>query len=149
MPVRLTRAIVTTLDWLADRLLPPETGPVRHQVGRRGEEDAYFYLRKLGYVLVAHNYRSHRHHGEIDLIGWDKDVLCFIEVKTRTAHDIKPAEAAVNRAKQDDLRLVARDYLRHVDPSLAWRFDVISVYYEPASSRKPQFELFKNAFPLA
>jgi hypothetical protein len=31
----------------------------------------------------------------IDLIGWHKDVLDFVEVKTRTTRDVKPAEAAV------------------------------------------------------
>jgi len=36
-----------------------------------GEEEAYFYLRKLGYVMVARNYRSARRQGEIDLIGWE------------------------------------------------------------------------------
>ena len=149
MPAQLTRLVVTTLDWISSRLLPPEVGPERHRTGRRGEEDAYFFLRRLGYVMVARNFRSPRHHGEIDLIGWDKDILCFIEVKTRTAHDMKAAEAAVNRAKQDDLRAVARDYLRHVDPTCQWRFDVISVYYEQAPDRHPAFEVFKNAFPVA
>ena len=38
--------------------------------------------------------------GEIDLIGWDGNVLCFIEVKTRSSHAVMPAEAAVDRAKQ-------------------------------------------------
>jgi hypothetical protein len=27
-------------------------------------------------------------------MGWDGDMLCFIEVKTRTTHDLKPAKAA-------------------------------------------------------
>ncbi len=31
--------------------------------------------------MVARNFRTTRHHGEIDLIGWAKDVLCFIEVE--------------------------------------------------------------------
>jgi Holliday junction resolvase-like predicted endonuclease len=60
--------------------------------------DAYFYLRRLGYVMVARNFRSSRR-GEIDLIGWNKNVLCFIGVKTRTTHDVKPAEAAADRDK--------------------------------------------------
>lgn len=149
MPVQLTRVVVRSLDWIAQHLLAADKTPSRHQVGRRGEEDAYFYLRRQGYTLVARNYRSPRHHGEIDLIGWDQDVLCFIEVKTRTAHDMKPAEAAVDRAKQDDLRAVAHDYLRHVDPSCRWRFDVVSVYYDLPADRHPAFEVFKNAFSVS
>ena len=149
MLARLTQAAVGVLDWIADRILPAQTEPARQHVGRRGEEDAYFHFRKLGYIIVARNYRSHHHHGEIDLIGWDHDSLCFIEVKTRTAHDIKPAEAAVNRAKQEDLRLVARDYLRRLAPTPPCRFDVISVYYDDPAKQRPTFELFKNAFPMA
>jgi putative endonuclease len=111
-----------------------------------GEEDAHFYLRKLGYIIVARNYRSHRSRGEIDLIGWDQDVLCFIEVKTRTSHDVKPAEAAVDPPKRRELSFVARDYLRRLPPSCQWRFDIVSVYYEERQTCRPKFELFKNAF---
>jgi putative endonuclease len=96
---------------------------------------------------VARNFRSPHRRGEIDLVGWDKDVLCFVEVKTRTTHDVKPAEAAVDRDKRHALTAVARDYLRHLPPSCQWRFDVVSVYYE--QSTQPQFELFQNAFPAA
>ncbi len=42
---------------------------------------------------VARNFRLPNRGGEIDLIGWDRDVLCFIEVKTRTTRNVKPAEA--------------------------------------------------------
>jgi len=100
-------------------------------------------------VMVARNYRSHRRRGEIDLIGWDRDVLCFVEVKTRTSHDIKPAEAAVDHAKRHELSAVAREYLRHLPPSCQWRFDIVSVYYEERQTCRPKFELFKNAFRMS
>jgi putative endonuclease len=143
---RLTQVTVRALDWVDSHLLRPEALPAHQLTGRRGEEYAYFYLRRLGYVMVARNFRSPLRHGEIDLIGWDGDVLCFIEVKTRTTHDVKPAEAAVDRAKRHDLSMVAREYLRHAPPSSQWRFDVVSVYYCGQTSH-PQCELFKNAFP--
>ena len=144
---RLTRLLLHTLD----RLTPQskQKGLQRHRIGRRGEEDAYFYLRSRGYVMVARNYRSPRHHGEIDLIGWNNDVLCFIEVKTRTTHDVKPAEAAVDREKRRALRAVIGDYLRSLPRKSfpdqpPWRFDVVTVYYErPGSATK--FEVFRNA----
>lgn len=145
---RLTHTTIRALDWLAQRVLPADSKPVHQQTGRRGEEHAYFYLRKLGYVMVARNFRSPRRRGEIDLIGWDRDMLCFIEVKTRTTHDVKPAEAAVDRDKQRDLAAVAREYLRLMPPSCQWRFDVVSVYYGNQSSQ-PQFELFRNAFQVS
>ena len=145
---RVTHAVVRALDWVAERTLSGNDAPMHLRTGRRGEEDAYFYLRRLGYVMVARNFRSPRRRGEIDLIAWDKDVLCFIEVKTRTTRDVKPAEAAVDRDKQRGLAAVAEEYLRHVAPSCRWRFDVVTVYYERQSS-PPLIELFRNAFPVA
>ena len=148
LSVRVTQAAVRALDWLAERTLLPEDIPPHQRTGRRGEEAAYFYLRRLGYVMVARNFRSSRRRGEIDLIGWEKSVLCFIEVKTRTTHDVKPAEAAVDRDKQRGLAAVADEYLRYVAPSCRWRFDVLTVYYERQSSQA-LIELFRNAFPVA
>jgi putative endonuclease len=145
---RVTQVAVRVLDWVAERTSPPDGAPAHQRTGRRGEEDAYFYLRRLGYVMVARNFRAARRRGEIDLIGWDKDVLCFIEVKSRTTRDVKPAEAAVDRDKQRGLTAVAEEYLRHVAPSCRWRFDVVTLYYERQSSQ-PVIELFRNAFPVA
>jgi putative endonuclease len=142
---RLTHATLRALDWLAGKTLSPEDIPPHQLTGRRGEEAAYFYLRRLGYVMVARNYRSPHRRGEIDLIGWDHDVLCFIEVKTRTSHDIKPPQAAVDRDKQRELAFMAREYLGHLPLSCQWRFDVLSVYYEQPAG-PPGFELFRNAF---
>jgi len=146
---RITQGVVRAVDRLSRNKLSAEAIPAHQRTGRRGEEDAYFYLRHRGYVMVARNFRTARHHGEIDLIGWDKDVLCFIEVKTRTTHDVKPAAAAVDREKRRALRVVVRDYLRSLPerqfPQLPqWRFDVVSVYYDKQAS-KPVFELFQNA----
>lgn len=165
---RLAHAALRVLDHIP---VKSQTEMPEHlRTGKRGEEDAYFYLRRKGYVIIARNYRTARHHGEIDLIGWDKDVLCFIEVKTRTTRDVKPAEAAVDRKKRHDLRIVIRDYLRTLprrrfpDPP-HWRFDVITVYYDQLSAvvrekpapniatvnakklrpPHPTFELFQNA----
>ena len=147
---RFTQALLHGLDHVISRTSAKDTPTPAHQrTGRRGEEDAYFYLRRRGYVLVARNFRTARHHGDIDLIGWDKDVLCFIEVKTRTTRDVKPAAAAVDRKKRHDIRMVIRDYLRLLperqfpDPP-QWRFDVVAVYYEGRPGL-PIFELFQNA----
>ena len=142
---RPTRALLQFLDWLAEQVLKPESIAPHRQTGRRGEEAAYFHLRKLGYTIVARNFRTARCRGEIDLIGWHDDVLCFIEVKTRTTRDVKPGEAAVDRYKRRQIGLVAREYLRELPPWCQWRFDVVSVYYERSQSNHPQIELFRNA----
>ena len=141
----LTRGITQSLDWLADRTLPARNEPFHLRIGRRGEDEACFHLRKQGYVMVARNFRSPRHRGEIDLIGWDGDVLCFIEVKTRTTRDVKPAEAAVDRHKRRELAAVACDYRRHLPDHCQWRFDVVSVYLDARGAASPRFEIFRNS----
>jgi putative endonuclease len=114
--------------------------------GQRGEEEAYFYLRKKGYVMIARNYRSPRSRSELDLVGWDGETLCFVEVKTRSARDFMPAEAAVDTEKQLDLSRVARDFLRKIKGEPPVRFDVVSVYLEGG---KVELELFKDAFKMS
>ena len=144
LPAVFTRTIIHGLDWVAGRVLPADPRPRHQRTGSQGEEDAYFHLRKLGYVMVERNFRSPRSRGEIDLIGWDDDVICFIEVKTRTSRDVKTAEAAVDRHKRREIAQVVRQYLRRMPPTCQWRFDIVSVYYEGLSSR-PQIEVFRNA----
>ena len=148
LAARVTQTAVRLLDRIA-RKTASKKAPAHLRSGRRGEEEAYFYLRRRRYVMVARNYRTARHHGEIDLIGWDKDVLCFIEVKTRTTRDVKPAAAAVDRKKRRDIKTVLRDYLsslpkKHFPEPRQWRFDVITVHYDQAAAH-PTFELFQNA----
>jgi len=140
---RATRAVVYFLDWLAELTLPASKLAAHYRTGRRGEEAAYFYLRTLGYTIVARNFRSPRCRGEIDLIGWDDDVLCFVEVKTRTTLDVKPGEAAVDGHKRRQIAAVAREYLRRFPPSCQWRFDVVSVYYSESNASQPQIDVFR------
>ena len=83
----------------------------------------------------------------MDLIGWDGDLLCFVEVKTRTARDLSPAESAVDEEKRVMVRNLARAYLRALPETERGmgrvRFDVVSVYSMGGAS---EFEVFQNAF---
>ena len=119
--------------------------------GLHGEELAYLYLRKLGFVMVARDYRSPRRRGDIDLIAWEKDTLCFVEVKTRTRRNFMPAEAAVDDEKKATVSALAREYMRqlaHAQPnSHKFRFDVISVYLESHGSA--DITLLRNAFQMS
>jgi putative endonuclease len=141
----VTRLIIEALDSAAKLLPGKDAGPEHLRTGSRGEEEAYFHLRRAGYVIIARNYRSPRSRSELDLIAWEGETLCFIEVKTRTARDIQPAEVAVDPEKQRDLSRVAREFLRKMKGSPAFRFDIVSVYFE---SGKAEIELFRNAFAI-
>jgi putative endonuclease len=125
------------------REMPPHLA-----TGEAGERAALFYLRRKGYVVVARRWSSGEVNGDIDLIAWSGATLCFVEVKTRTAHDQTPAEAAVDRSKRNYLRRMANAYLRHLpqDSAPPVRFDIVSVYLLADGRR--EFEHFENAFPL-
>ena len=113
--------------------------------GRRGERAAFFYLRRLGYIVTARGWRSPRARGDLDLVAWENDVLCFIEVKTRTTRAIAPAEAAVDAEKKRMLRKMAHYYLRQLKQhDVPVRFDILSIYFE--AGRSADYELFRGAF---
>jgi putative endonuclease len=140
----LTHFALRALDSAARFLPKKKIRPEHLETGRRGEEEAYFYLRRQGYVIVARNYRSPRSRSELDLVAWEGETLCFVEVKTRTTRDVKPAEAAVDAEKQRDLGGVAREFLRKVKGNPPCRFDIVSVYFE--GNGKSEITLFKDAF---
>ena len=80
--------------------------------GRMGEDAAYRHLRKLGYTVVARNYRSRDGRSEVDLIGWDRGQLAFIEVKTRASRDFGAPDSAIDSPKRLNIIRGAADYLR-------------------------------------
>lgn len=52
-----------------------------------GEDKACEYLKKLSFKIIERNFR--KGYGELDIVALEKtkdcDVLCFVEVKTRTS----------------------------------------------------------------
>ena len=121
--------------------------PEHLRTARDGEMEAYFYLRSLGYKLVAKNFRSARDHGEIDIIGWDESTLCFIEVKTHSQPGLVPPEVAVDTPKRAHIRSVARRYVQRlrVERPPTCRFDVVSVVLGD-DHLGPTIRLHKAAF---
>jgi putative endonuclease len=135
------------MDALAVRRTRGRQLPTHLATGERGEREALFHLRKAGYTIVARRWKSAKLWGDIDLVGWDGEWLCFIEVKTRGGRDAISAEAAVDVEKQDMLRRMARAYLRGFPEKLRKdvpvRFDVVSVYLLPTGV---EFDLYRGAF---
>ena len=100
-------------------------------LGRAGEKRACEFLKKKGFKILETNYKTFV--GEIDIIALDKEVLVFIEVKTRTSDGDsafgRPSDA-VNAAKRKNVIRAAKEFLRLYckDDGRAVRFDVIEVY---------------------
>src|SRR5208283_3028170 len=141
----ITRLVANSLD-RASRFFG-KSGLQHLETARQGEMEAYFYLRSLGYRIVAKNFRSPRDHGEIDLIGWDDGVLCFVEVKTHSKQGLVPPEVAVDADKKAHIRSVARRYVRHLrtERPRACRFDIVSVVLGD-DKHGPIIRLYKGAF---
>jgi putative endonuclease len=120
--------------------------PAHLAVGIEGEDAVLFYLQRKGYTVVARRWSSGDVPGDVDLIAWDGPTLCFIEVKTRSAHDMTPAETAVDEHKRNVLRRLARRYIRQLPQQTAppVRFDVVSVYQVPGRTR--EFQHFEGSF---
>ena len=122
-------------------------GPKHLATGEDGEREALFHLRKMGYTVVARRRKTAKLWGDVDLIGWDGEWLCFVEVKTRSVRDWAPAESAVDHDKQKMLQRMARAYLRGFPEKLRAdvpvRFDVVSVYLLAAGV---EFDLYRGAF---
>jgi len=135
------------LDSLAARRGRGACLPAHLLTGIEGEEAACFYLLRKGYTVVARRWLAGNQLGDLDLIAWQGPMLCFFEVKTRTARDLNPAEAPVDLHKRNVLRRLASQYVRQLlpgSPAPQVRFDVISTYLEPG--KPPEFMHFESAF---
>ncbi len=119
----------------------------RRRTGIRGETFAYWYLRRHGYIIIARNFTIPGYKGEIDLVGYDRSVLAFIEVKTRTgergAYGLP--EDAVTPEKRRHLSRIARQFLaeRRMRET-PFRFDVVAI--ESPAGVRPIIRLHKGAF---
>lgn len=134
------------LDWIAaHRGRTLETAP-HLLTGIDGEGAARAYLQRKGYIVVAQRWSGGNLPGDLDLIAWQGPLLCFFEVKTRTAHDMTPAETAIDHHKRNVLRRLVRQYIRQLPGEAApqVRFDVVSVYLLPEAA--PEITHFENAF---
>jgi putative endonuclease len=123
------------------------------ELGKLGEAYAAAYLEQRGYRLVAANFtlpvgrnlRGVLVNNEIDLIAYDGETLCFVEVKTRASDWFAPPQVNVDLRKRRQVARAARAYRRMFElENEAYRFDVVTVVLPGDST--PQIELLKNYF---
>lgn len=110
----------------------------KRTIGSRFEKLAASYLSSIGYDILCMNFHSRQ--GEIDIIGMEGPVLCFIEVKYRkNLSGGFPAEA-VTPAKQ--LKIIrTSEYFMMLQnlTSVNRRYDVVEILGD-------QIRLTRNAF---
>jgi putative endonuclease len=141
--VNLMESAVNAIERVAARRTPERAEPL--ETGLLGERAAFFWLMRRGYVVVARAWHSSRAPGDLDIIAWKGNTLCFVEVKTRTTRDVAPAHLAVDYRKRRVLRRLARHYIRQLPPGeIEMRFDILSIYFD--RDKPPDFEHFPGAF---
>jgi len=107
------------IRWLRHPLAPLE-------LGRWGEWIALKHLRKLGWDIVARNWKGFG--GEVDLIAYDGPFLVFVEVKTLRGPVTRAPEGRVDWKKERKLDELAFNFLvSHEISETPVRLDVIAV----------------------
>ncbi len=100
---------------------------VRQVLGSWGEDLAVQHLEEHGYEVLSRNWRCRD--GELDVVARRGQVLCFVEVKTRSGLAFGEPAEGVTWQKQRNLRLLAGRWLTATRPT-GWseiRFDVVAV----------------------
>lgn len=96
------------------------------ELGRRGESAAARYLKRRGLEILDRNWTCYA--GEADIIALDGDVLCFIEVKTRSQERTGFPSEAVDARKRDRYERIAACYIKvHDYIDMRVRFDVVAI----------------------
>jgi putative endonuclease len=113
--------------------------------GRAAEAAAARHLERLGYRILAANFRAKG--GELDLVAGDGDVLAIVEVRYRGSDRYGGAAASITHAKRSRIIRATRVLLA-THPLLARlpaRFDVVEV---SGSADDLHCHLIRGAFSL-
>ncbi len=119
-------------------------------LGKDGEDLAARLLEDDGYEIVARNWRAGRT-GEIDIVARrsdpesGRDVLVFVEVKTRASVRYGTPAESLTPEKQAKLLALAEKYLAENPANTDIRFDVVSILLDGRSSA-PEVQHLQNAF---
>ena len=120
--------------------------PNSHERGLSGENHAAGYLEQKGFEILAR--RWHYGHKEIDLVARRRELVVFVEVKSRSSERFAPIRTSVTADKQRNLVEAARGWLAEHDVAEhehQYRFDVIFV--SPAGGeRNVSVEHIEDAF---
>lgn len=112
-------------------------------IGDRFEKVAANYLKGQGVTLISKNFTAK--YGEIDLIGLERDILVFFEVRARSSTNLGRPEETVTAQKQQRIRRTADKFLQTNTKyrNTLCRFDVISIVY---SDTQHSIDWITNAF---
>lgn len=115
---------------------------IQQKIGNLGESIAQDYLINLGYSILETNWRYSK--SEIDLIAKDKDMLVFVEVKTRSYDYYGQPENSIDAKKELMIQEGAAAYMRSVGHEWTFRFDIMSIVLPKSGT--PTIKHYIDAF---
>ena len=111
-------------------------------LGLAGEEEAVKFLKQNGYKIIERNYRCR--YGEIDIIARQKDVWCFIEVKTIAKAAAESPFETIDRKKTAHIENAAACYASEKKLGREKiRFDAVGIR---KTEGKSEIKLIKDIF---
>jgi putative endonuclease len=114
----------------------------RRARGREAEDLAAAFLRERGFEILARNHAIKQ--GEVDLVCRDGEVLCFVEVRSRTSEAQGGPEETVGRRKARRVVAAATHWaLENGGLERDIRFDVVAITFGEGA---PRVEHFRAAF---
>ncbi len=115
----------------------------RRERGREAEDLAAAFLEANGFAILDRNHAIRQ--GEVDLVAREGDVLCFVEVRSRTSEAQGGPEETVSAAKARRVVAAATDWAaRNGGLDREIRFDVVAVTLLDGAA--PRLEHFRGAF---
>ncbi len=114
------------------------------QRGASAETAATQLLVAAGYRIIERNFRCKA--GELDIVARDRDVLVFVEVRSRSDDAHGSAVEMIRRSKQRRVARVASYYLAAVQPVYdECRFDIVAITAGEAILLKDAFRVPSTA----
>lgn len=115
------------------------------ELGRIAEDHAARYLASRGYRIRERNFRL-GNGPEVDIIAERKEVLVFVEVKSRSAVDEFAPRHQVTPWKERQIIRAASSYLQYRERrERVMRYDIVEVYLTP-DGRVQKIEVLEGAF---
>jgi putative endonuclease len=113
--------------------------------GTSAELFAQEILSLRGYQIITTNFTCRG--GELDIIAQQGDILCFIEVKSRSSVRFGLPQEAIRYTKQRRMIIAANRYLQGLKQTPRCRFDVVSIY--PTKDNPTNIEIITDAFVIS
>ncbi|WP_420321243.1 YraN family protein [Flagellimonas sp.] len=112
-----------------------------NEFGKLGEQKALDFLVKSGYSIQCTNYRYQK--AEVDIIAKKDDILCVIEVKSRTGSFLEDVSEAINQKKIKLIVMAADQYVQENNLDVEVRFDIVLILKKGTTF---EVEHIENAF---